>query len=98
MPDAPVLTTEAAARCFVGHSGHRVWRTSAQAAELGASTLHGLRQGFHSHPGRGRVHVGEVSEWAGHNSVAFTLTRYGGLFQDNSHAAVDRLDALLGGE
>jgi integrase len=37
----------------------------------------------------------EVSEWAGHNSVAFTLTRYGGLFEDGSEAAVDRLDALL---
>ncbi len=41
--------------------------------------------------------VREVSEWAGHNSVAFTLTRYGGLFEDGSEAAVDRLDALLGG-
>jgi hypothetical protein len=41
--------------------------------------------------------VREVSEWAGHNSVAFTLTRYGGLFEDGSKAAVDRLDALLGG-
>jgi hypothetical protein len=39
----------------------------------------------------------EVSEWAGHNSVAFTLTRYGGLFEDGSGAAVDRLDTLLGG-
>ena len=39
--------------------------------------------------------VREVSEWAGHNSVAFTLTRYGGLFEDGSDAAVDRLDALL---
>ena len=37
----------------------------------------------------------EVSEWAGHNSVAFTLTRYGGLFEDGSDAAVERLDALL---
>ena len=34
---------------------------------------------------------------AGHNSVAFTLTRYGGLFEDGSEAAVDRLDTLLGG-
>jgi hypothetical protein len=34
---------------------------------------------------------------AGHNSVAFTLTRYGGLFEDGSEAAVDRLDVLLGG-
>ena len=41
--------------------------------------------------------VREVSEWAGHNSVAFTLTRYGGLFEDGSDAAVDRLDTLLGG-
>jgi hypothetical protein len=41
--------------------------------------------------------VREVSEWAGHNSVAFTLTRYGGLFEDGSDAAVDRLDALLRG-
>jgi hypothetical protein len=40
--------------------------------------------------------VREVSEWAGHNSVAFTLTRYGGLFEDGSEAAVDQLDALLG--
>jgi hypothetical protein len=42
--------------------------------------------------------VGEVSEWAGHNSVAFTLTRYGGLFEDSVDAAVDRLDALLDGK
>jgi hypothetical protein len=41
--------------------------------------------------------VREVSEWAGHNSVAFTLTRYGGLFEDGSDAAVDRLDALFSG-
>jgi hypothetical protein len=41
--------------------------------------------------------VREVSEWAGHNSVAFTLTRYGGLFEDNTDAAIDRLDALLRG-
>jgi hypothetical protein len=40
--------------------------------------------------------VRDVSEWAGHSSVAFTLTRYGGLFEDGSKAAVDRLDALLG--
>ena len=33
-----------------------------------------------------------VSEWAGHNSVAFTLTRYGGLFENGSAEAVDRLE------
>ena len=41
--------------------------------------------------------VRDVSEWAGHNNVAFTLTRYGGLFEDGSAEAVDRLEALLGG-
>jgi hypothetical protein len=41
--------------------------------------------------------VREVSGWAGHNSVAYTLTRYGGLFEDGSNQAVDRLDALMQG-
>ena len=40
--------------------------------------------------------VREVSAWAGQNSVAFTLARYGGLFEDGSEAPIDRLDALLG--
>jgi integrase len=61
-------------------------------------TLHGLPDSFVAilvAPGcNGR----EVSEWAGHNSVALTLTRYGGLFDDDSAAAVDRLDAIRGAE
>jgi hypothetical protein len=32
-----------------------------------------------------------------HNNVAFTLTRYGGLFEDGSEEAESRLDVLLGG-
>lgn len=40
--------------------------------------------------------VREVSEWAGHNRAASTPTRYGGLVEDGSDEAVDRLDALLG--
>ena len=39
--------------------------------------------------------VREVSEWAGHNSVAFALTRSGGLFEDDTDAAVKRPDDLL---
>ena len=41
--------------------------------------------------------VREVSQWAGHNNVAFTLTRHRGLFQDGSDEAVDHLDAVPGG-
>jgi hypothetical protein len=32
-------------------------------------------------------------KWAGHNSVAFTVTRHGVLFEDGSEAAIDQLDA-----
>jgi integrase len=60
-------------------------------------TFHGLRHSFVAIMVAAGCNVREVSEWAGHNSVAFTLTRYGGLFEDNTDAAIDRLDALLGG-
>jgi hypothetical protein len=46
---------------------------------------------------RAGCNVREVSEWARHNNVAFPLTRYGGLFEDCSDEAIDRLDALSGG-
>jgi hypothetical protein len=58
---------------------------------------HGLRHSFVAILVAAGCNVREVSEWAGHNSVAFTLTRYGELFEDGSAEAVDRLDALLGG-
>ena len=38
-----------------------------------------------------------AAQRAGHNNVVFTLTRYGGLFEDGSDEAVGRLDALLSG-
>ncbi|HET9779508.1 MAG TPA: site-specific integrase, partial [Propionibacteriaceae bacterium] len=61
-------------------------------------TFHGLRHSFVAIMVAAGCNVREVSEWAGHNSVAFTLTRYGGLFEDSADAAVDRLDALLDGK
>jgi integrase len=61
-------------------------------------TFHGLRHSFVAIMVAAGCNVREVSEWAGHNSVAFTLTRYGGLFEESADAAVDRLDALLDGK
>jgi integrase len=61
-------------------------------------TFHGLRHSFVAILVAAGCNVREVSEWAGHNSVAFTLTRYGGLVEDGSDAAVDRLDTLLSAE
>src|SRR5512132_481699 len=71
--------------------------TGSSPRELGRHHFHGLRHSFVAIMVAAGYNVREVSEWAGHNSVAFTLTRYGGLFEDNTDAAIDRLDALLGG-
>jgi integrase len=76
--------------------GRTVLRPAAIRANLDDITFHGLRHSFVAIMVAAGCNVREVSEWAGHNSVAFTLTRYGGLFEDGADAAVDRLDALLG--
>ena len=76
--------------------GRTVLRPAVLRAELDDITFHGLRHSFVAIMVAAGCNVREVSEWAGHNSVAFTLTRYGGLFEDSADAAVDRLDALLG--
>jgi integrase len=73
----------------------RVWRPAVIRAGIPSITFHGLRHSFVAILVAAGCNIREVSEWAGHNSVAFTLTRYGGLFEDGSEAAVDRLDALL---
>ncbi len=77
---------------FRGTFGRHVWHPAVVSAGLEGFTFHGLRHSFVA----AGCNVREVSEWAGHNSVAFTLTRYGGLFADGADEAVNRLDALLG--
>lgn len=62
-------------------AGHHVSRPPAQ---------------FRRHHGGGRLQREGVSQWAGHDSVAFTLTRYSGLFEDGADDAIERLDALRG--
>jgi len=76
--------------------GRTVLRPASIRANLNDITFHALRHSFVAIMVAAGCNVREVSEWAGHNSVAFTLTRYGGLFEDGADAAVDRLDALLG--
>ena len=74
----------------------RVWQPAARRAGLPDITFHGLRHSFVAILVAAGCNVREVSEWAGHNNVAFTLTRYGGLFEDGSDDAIDRLEAMLG--
>jgi integrase len=76
--------------------GRTVLRPAVTRANLDEITFHVLRHSFVAIMVAAGCNVREVSEWAGHNSVAFTLTRYGGLFEDGADAAVDRLDAILG--
>jgi integrase len=78
--------------------GRTVLRPASIRANLDEITFHVLRHSFVAIIVAAGCNVREVSEWAGHNSVAFTLTRYGGLFEDGADAAVDRLDALLVGK
>lgn len=75
--------------------GQRILSPAARHAGLDAITYHGLRHTFVAVLVAAGCNVREVSEWAGHNSVAFTLTRYGGLFEDGTDDAVKRLDELL---
>jgi integrase len=95
-PEALVFTASKGGPLFRGTFTRGIWRPAVQRAGLTAITYHGLRHSFVAILVAAGCNVREVSEWAGHNSVAFTLTRYGGLFEDGSEAAIDRLDALLG--
>jgi integrase len=93
--DALVFTAPAGGPLFRSW-GRTILRPAVLRAGLDEITFHGLRHSFVAIMVAAGCNVREVSEWAGHNSVAFTLTRYGGLFEDNADAAIDRLDALLG--
>jgi integrase len=67
-----------------------------RAAGLDGLTVHELRHTFVSLWVAAGANVKEVSVRAGHSSVAFTLDRYGHLYDDRDDAISDRLDALLG--
>jgi integrase len=94
-PDALVFTATRGGPLFRSPFARYIWKPAVARAGLDGFTFHGLRHSFVAILVAAGCNVREVSEWAGHNSVAFTLTRYGGLFEDGSDEAVDRLDALL---
>lgn len=94
-PDALVATARRGGPLFHSTFAREAWRPAVGRAGLDGFTFHGLRHSFVAILVAAGCSVREVSEWAGHNSVAFTLTRYGGLFEDGSNQAVDRLDALM---
>ena len=81
--DALVFTAPAGGPLFRSW-GRAVLRPAVLRAGLDDISFHGLRHSFVAIMVAAGCNVREVSEWAGHNSVAFTLTRYGGLFEDSA--------------
>ena len=56
-----------------GRLAREAWRLAVERAGLDGFTFHGLRHSFVAILVAAGCNVREVSEWAGHNSVAFTL-------------------------
>ena len=94
--DALVFTAAQGGPLFRSTYSRDVWQPAVRLAGLSGVTFHTLRHSFVAILVAAGCNVREVSEWAGHNSVAFNLTRYGGLFEDDTDAAVDRFYKLLG--
>lgn len=72
------------------------WLPAVAAAGLEGVTFHDLRHTYVSLLIAAGANVKEVSTWAGHSSVAFTLDRYGHLYDEADEDMPDRLDAMLG--
>jgi integrase len=73
--DALVFTAPAGGPLFRSW-GRTFLRPAVQRTGLDDITFHALRHIFVAIMVAAGCNVREVSEWAGHNSVAFTLTRY----------------------
>ena len=93
--DALVFTTTAGTP--VRRSGFRRswWQPAVEAAKLEPLKFHELRHTYVSMLIDAGANPKEVSRWAGHSSVAFTLDQYGHLYEDRDDELSDRLDALL---
>ena len=71
------------------------WRPALERAGLGTLKFHELRHTFVALWVAAGANPKEISIRAGHSSVAFTLDRYGHLYQDAEFEVPDRLAALL---
>jgi integrase len=87
-PKGALLRWAGFRRCF--------WLPAVTATGLEGLRVHDLRHTIVALWIAAGVDPKEVSVRAGHSSVAFTLDRYGHLYEDTEEAVPDRLDALLG--
>jgi len=93
--DALVFTASQGGPLFRATFWRHVWAPAVEAAGLGGLRVHDLRHSFVSIMVAAGANPKEVSTWAGHSSVAFTLDRYGHLYDDHGDDVADRIDELL---
>jgi len=78
------------------HWRARYWQPAVNAANLAPLRPHDLRHTAVALWIASGANPLEISRRAGHSSVAFTLDRYGHLFENADEAVADRLDDLYG--
>lgn len=93
--DALVFTTATGAPLHRSNFRRSYWTPAVRAAGLEPLKMHELRHSFVALWVNAGANPKEVSVRAGHSSVAFTLDRYGHLY-DQAEDTMDKLDALLG--
>lgn len=96
-PDAMVFTGQRGNTISRNNWYRHYWKTATEAAGMEGLRFHDLRHTFVAlWVSLGR-NPKEVSKAAGHSSVAFTLDRYGHLYDTDHDGLADELDAMLSG-
>jgi integrase len=72
-----------------------VWKPAVKTAGLAGLRIHDRRHTYVSLMVAAGVNPKEVSTWAGHSSVSFTLDRYGHLYDVHGGDVADRVDQQL---
>jgi integrase len=94
-PDSPVFSTTTGQRLRPNNLRRREWSDATASAGLSGLRMHDMRHtavALWVHTG---ASVLQISKLAGHTQVAFTMQRYGHLYDDATDALTDALEALM---
>lgn len=72
-----------------------MWKPALKTAGLAGLRIHDRRHTYVSLMVAAGANPKEVSTWAGHSSVSFTLDRYGHLYDVHGGDVADRVDQQL---
>lgn len=90
-PDDLVWTTKAGALLTEANFRVRVWRPATRAAGLDGLRIHDLRHTCIAMWSRSLASPRAAAKWAGHSNPSLVLGVYGGVFDDESDAVMQRL-------